>query len=120
MTTDRQQERLGSGKKQAPRDNIDLDVMDALAMGYGVQYGRFKADHPFTKDANEERLAAMKKGNKKPPTPKRPKRPRFENYTLVCKTCGKKFISPNRHRRYCSPTCKTLRHEPIEKKENNA
>lgn len=119
MTTDKQQERLGSGKKQVPRDNLDLDVIDALRLGYGVQYGRFKADHPFTKDANEERLAAMKKGKTKPSTPKKPKRPRFKNYTLVCKTCGKKFIAPNNSRSYCSPTCKRMRKFDAKKKEDN-
>ena len=60
MTMDKQQERLGStGKKEPPRDNIDLDVIDAMAMGYGCQYGRFKVDHPRTKDRNEERLARL-------------------------------------------------------------
>ena len=108
MTMDKQLQRLGSGNRTRPRDNLDLDVIDALAQGYGVQYGRFKADHPFTKDANEARLDAIKKG-KKPPAPPRKKRPSFKNYTLVCKTCGNKFISPNNSRSYCSATCKRMR-----------
>lgn len=104
MTMDKQQERLGSGKKHAPRDNLDLDVIDALAMGYGVQYGRFKVDHPFTKDANEERLAAKKKTRAK--TTYKTPAPRFRNYTLVCKYCGNKFTATNCGRKYCSNTCK--------------
>ena len=105
MTMDKQQERLGSGKKHAPRDNIDLDVMDALAMGYGCQYGRYKADHPLTKDANEARLAAKKK---KPAEPKPPRkqRIRFTNYTKVCKCCGITFTTTSKGRVYCSSTCR--------------
>lgn len=105
MTMDKQQERLGSGKKHAPRDNIDLDVIDALAMGYGVHYGEFKKDHPFTKDANEARLAAKKK---KPaePKPPRPPRTRLKNYTKVCKGCGIQFVTTSKGRVYCSQTCK--------------
>lgn len=105
MTMDKQQERLGSGRKHAPRDNIDLDVIDALAQGYGCQYGRFKADHPFTKDANEERLAARSREPKKPPTPK-PARPRFRKYTKVCKYCGNQFIATTKGRVYCDGTCR--------------
>ena len=42
-------------------DNIDLDMIAADRLGYGVQYGRFKADHPFTKEANEPFLSGKKK-----------------------------------------------------------
>ncbi len=120
MTMDKQQERLGSGKKRAPRDNIDLDVIDALAIGYGCQYGRFKADHPLTKDANEPRLAAKKK---KPaePKPPRPPRQRFRNYTKVCKCCGVTFTTTSKGRVYCDTTCrrKAERKRTIQKKGGN-
>lgn len=108
MTMDKQQERLGSGKRTPPRDNLDLDVMDALAMGYGCQYGRFKADHPLTKDANEERLAAMQKKRKQPAETKPPRKRReyFKKFTKVCKCCGNKFVATNSGRRYCSDLCK--------------
>lgn len=119
MTMDKQQERLGSGKKNAPRDNLDLDVMDALAQGYGCQYGRFKADHPLTKDANEARLAAKKKEPKKPPAHK-PYARSVKNYTLVCKYCGNKFVAPNNSRSYCSETCKRMRKFKAKKKEVTA
>ena len=109
MITDKQQERLGSARRRAPQDNLDLDVMDALAQGYGCQYGRFKADHPFTKDANEERLAPKPKAPPAPTkktAPKKPPRPRIRNYTLVCKCCGNQFISASKGRVYCSSTCR--------------
>jgi hypothetical protein len=105
---DKQQERLGSRKKHPPRDNLDLDVMDALAQGYGCQYGRFKADHPFTKDANEARLAPKPKTKpaKEKPAKKKPPRPRLRKYTIVCKCCGNQFVSTSKGRVYCSPACK--------------
>lgn len=118
MTTDRQRERLGSGKKNAPRDNLDLDVIDALAMGYGVHYGEFKKDHPFTKDANEARLAGKQKTESKKPAPPTTPGRRLKNYTLVCKYCGNKFESPNNSRSYCSPTCKRMRKFKAMKKED--
>lgn len=121
MTMDKQLERLGSGKRTPPQDNLDLDVIDALAQGYGCQYGRFKADHPFTKDANEARLAAKKK---KPaePKPPRPPRPRFRNYTKVCKCCGITFTATNKGRVYCSSTCrsKASNERARQKKEETA
>ncbi len=30
-------------------DNLDRDVREARRLGYGVRYGRYKADHPHTK-----------------------------------------------------------------------
>lgn len=30
-------------------DNIERDVIRAMELGYGVHYGNYKADHPFTK-----------------------------------------------------------------------
>lgn len=31
-------------------DNLEMDTKRALDLGYGVQYGRFKADYPHTMD----------------------------------------------------------------------
>lgn len=104
MTMDKQQERLGSGKKHAPRDNIDLDVIDALAMGYGCQYGRYKADHPCTKEVNEARLDAIKKGHATSPAYKPI---RAEKYTVACEWCGAKFPAPDPRRKYCGSVCKS-------------
>lgn len=97
MTIDKRQERLGSaGKNTPPRDNLDLDVMDAQAMGYGVRYGQFKADHPFTKAANEARLAPQPKSKQKV-------------YEFVCRGCGEKFTTTCALQRYCGEFCKAKR-----------
>ena len=37
--------------KQPQKDNLELDSRMAMDLGYGVHYGRFKADHPHTMDA---------------------------------------------------------------------
>lgn len=66
-----------------------------------MTYGKYKAQHPNTKDANAARL-----GEK----PKRPPQPR-QVHVLYCRGCGEKFISTNARRRYCNDECK-------KKKEN--
>jgi hypothetical protein len=81
-----------------PTDNLDLDVRDALRLGYGCHYGDFKADHPYTAAANEARLAKMKKKPKPRPV-----------YEVYCAGCGKKFTTANKRRRYCADTCKVRR-----------
>lgn len=82
---------------KTPKDNIDLDMAAARRLGYGCHYGHFKADHPYTKDDNEARLAA------------KPKRAPQERpvYEIVCRGCGKTFTSPNRLRKYCDDRCKS-------------
>lgn len=105
MSMSKQQERLGSGKSAPPRDNLDLDVIDAQRMGYGCRYGQFKADHPYTKDANEARL-----GRKKP-SPQQSAAPRVNFYTMTCRGCGQQFTTTCKNRRYCDDNCK-------KKKEN--
>jgi hypothetical protein len=81
-------------RQGTPRDNLTLDAMDAERAG--MSYGKYKAMHPNTKDANEARLAA-KKREPKPPNV----------YALPCRYCGRIFESPNKSRRYCSDECKT-------------
>ena len=86
-----------------PRDNIDLDMEDAARLGYGVHYGNYKADHPFTKDANENRLR---------PTRKKPTNgPRL--YAKVCPVCGEKFTCTRNDRKYCSDDCKYKKDKAI-------
>lgn len=87
--------------KNRPLDNLDLDVLQAQAAGYGCRYGRYKADHPNTKAENEALLAAVQKK----PTRVRPV------YVFYCKGCGEKFTTHNAYRRYCGDDCK-------KKKEN--
>ena len=79
-------------------DNIDLDVIDADRLGYGPHYGHFKADHPYTKEANEARLIEKKK----PAPPKK-------MYELKCHTCGELFAAKSPYKRYCCSKCKSLK-----------
>ena len=79
-------------------DNIDLDVIDADRLGYGPHYGHFKADHPYTKEANEPRL----RKNQKPAPPKK-------MYELKCHTCGALFEAKSPYRRYCCSKCKSMK-----------
>lgn len=88
--------------RTTPLDNLDLDVADAMRLGYGVHYGKFKADHPYTKDANEERLQEARKKRRAPAAPKGPKL-----YDKVCPACGKKFTTQRHDRKYCGDECKT-------------
>lgn len=91
-------------RRRRPKDNIDLDMEDAERLGYGVHYGRFKADHPYTKDANEDRLYPKKK--QKPQQEQQEKQRVCKIYENVCPVCGKKFTTPNRKRIYCDDVCK--------------
>lgn len=78
-------------------DNIDLDMIDADRLGYGVQYGRYKADHPFTKEANEQRLSGKKKISIK------------QVYENTCLVCGMKFTTTNKNKLYCGSRCRDQR-----------
>lgn len=82
-------------------DNIDLDMIDADRLGYGVHYGHFKMDHPFTKDANEERLSG-KQGT--PSTKQYVSIKRVHEKT--CLICGKKFTTTTKLKKYCCQKCR--------------
>lgn len=86
-------------RRKRPKDNLDLDVEDAERLGYGCHYGRFKADHPNTKDANEARLYPKKK------QPQEQLRVRTV-YEKVCPVCGKKFTTTWVSKKYCDDLCK--------------
>lgn len=101
-----------------PRDNLTLDAIDAERAG--MSYGKYKAMHPKTKDANEARLDAL---NKRPPRKKT--EPKQRNiYALRCCVCDRVFESTNKARRHCSDECKAKhdgvrwrkRHQNKEKK----
>lgn len=79
-----------------PQDNLSMDVLDAQRLGYGCHYGHYKADHPYTQEANEDRLAV------KPESPPKPR----QVYEFYCRGCGKKFTTTTAVRRYCSDECK--------------
>lgn len=76
-------------KKKSP-DNLDLDVRRAQLLGYGIYYGRYKADHPNTKGDNTEPFGSQD-GSK----------------FRVCPICGNRFQIGKRQgcRRYCSDQC---------------
>lgn len=86
-------------RKTQAHDNIELDVIDAQAQGYGCHYGRYKADHPHTAAANEARLETKPKQA----TTTRP------IYERICCTCGRQFQTNHKQRIYCSDKCKELR-----------
>lgn len=89
-------ETMARGTHRKPKDNLALDAMDARAAG--MTYGKWKAQHPHTKAANEARLGAK---------PKRADLPRVEKvYEGVCPVCGKKFITHIWNKKYCSDQCK--------------
>ena len=76
--------------KQKNPDNLDLDVRRAQLLGYGIHYGRYKADHPNTKQYETE-----------------PPEPQDSLKTRVCPVCGNRFPIGKRQccRRYCSDEC---------------
>lgn len=86
-------------------DNIDLDVIDADRLGYGPHYGHFKVDHPYTKDANEERLTGKKEKQKEKPTEKKIRIKTLHPKT--CPVCAKQFTTTNKLKKYCCPQCKS-------------
>lgn len=88
-------------------DNIELDMIDAERLGYGVHYGHFKVDYPLTKDAHGEKL---KKKKPKPAT-----RPIF---TRTCPVCEKVFTTHTKSRVYCDIVCKERRDRKAYREQN--
>lgn len=66
-------------------DNLDNDTRLAMAFGYGVHYGRFKADYPNTR---EKEILIPKKVE-----------------TAKCLWCGSEFPATKRGRRFCKEQC---------------
>lgn len=82
-------------KNLPPQDNLSLDAMDALEAG--MSYGKYKAMHPNTKDANEARLAEMNA----------PKRKKYKTaYVRTCAYCGREFTATRKDNKYCTLQCK--------------
>lgn len=69
-------------------DNLLLDTRRAEKLGYGVHYGRYKADYPFTRVPCDEARTTEK--------PEKQKR--------FCRVCGKE-ITKSWCYRYCSNDC---------------
>lgn len=83
---------MARGTSRKPKDNLALDAMDARAAG--MTYGKWKAQHPNTKNANEARLAKMKRADE--PNPRE----------VICPVCGARFIANVHNKKYCSDGCK--------------
>lgn len=65
-------------------DNLEMDTKRALDLGYGVQYGRFKADYPHTMDEPIIREEDM--GN--------------------CQWCGELFYKRRKDLKFCCDACR--------------
>lgn len=100
MNTGRSKAYVSSRRYGTPQDNLTMDAIDAERAG--MTYGKYKAQHPNTKDANEARLAE----NRKQP---RQSRKVYEN---TCLFCGEQFTTMDARQRYCGDVCK--------KRKNNA
>lgn len=90
-----------AGVETRPRrrmDSIEMDMLEAERLGYGVHYGQYKVDHPHTKEANEEKLYQKKKQ----PQVEQPRKV----YEKVCPLCGKTFTTLHSVRVYCGDVCK--------------
>jgi hypothetical protein len=86
-------------KKSRPIDHLDYDTRRAMELGYGCQYGRYKADHPNTRAEYERQ------------TENKPKRT-VTRKVLTCKLCGGQFFKRNGSKQlYCSPECKERAHQ---------
>lgn len=117
-------------RKKKELDNIDLDSIRAMELGYGIHYGRYKADYPKTaveivvKDPKVRERQCKRcesvfqpvRGNQifccmecrekwgaahKGEKTKRWKREKF------CRVCGKEITSP-KQRFYCDINCHNI------------
>jgi hypothetical protein len=114
-------------------DNLDRDVREAQRLGYGVHYGRYKADHPHTKpDPNAQvkapeirecrfcgkeyvldRLSGLgnfcsdncKLSHRRANNAQAVARSRRKKEPRNCKVCGKDFIPSYSGQKYCSRSC---------------
>jgi predicted nucleic acid-binding Zn ribbon protein len=86
--------------KKKELDNIERDVIAAMRLGYGVHYGRYKADYPHTKDR---------------PVPEPKKEPETEQ-DAVCSVCGKKYLRSDGCGKFCSEECRKVSRRARERK----
>ena len=68
-------------------DNLARDVREAERLGYGCHYGRYKVDHPYTRDEPDEPVCETRHKPKK------------------CPECGESFIPDHGCQKYCSIAC---------------
>lgn len=68
--------------------NLDYDIAMAQKLGYGVWYGRYKADHPYTKDEEQEEIV-------------------YDKGVGACEYCGRLFRKDRgMRRRFCNDQCR--------------
>lgn len=72
-------------------DNLDRDIREAQRLGYGVHYGRYKADHPHTKPVP---IDVSAKGSKP--------------QVRICKECGCQFEKRKGIYDFCSDRCRGI------------
>lgn len=66
--------------------NLDKDIRRAEALGYGVHYGLYKADHPNTKEAEPEVI---------------------DPDLVACRWCGRLFrMDRGRRKIFCNDECR--------------
>lgn len=79
--------------------SLDEDLKEAKRLGYGVWYGRYKADHPG------EPVAAKTVVQEVPEED-----PRYG----VCEVCGNPFRKYNRHQKRCGGECTEIYHRRLD------
>lgn len=84
-------------------DNIEKDVVAALRLGYGCQYGRYKVDYPNTADHSVDAV----------PDPLDDEPPRY------CRNCGKMFTPRDGHQVFCTEECRLERRRIRERQKRN-
>ena len=82
-------------------DRLEMDSVLMEKMGYGIHYGKYKADHPRT-----EELAHFLQG--KPEEKK------------SCAFCGREFKSNDRRKIYCNDDCKVRAREKRKQESKRA
>ena len=88
--------------------NLDRDMAEANRLGYGVWYGRYKADHPAVPDEEPEQQG-------EPAAKENPN-------DAVCVICGKQFRKRKMTQKYCGMACweEANRRRSKARYENNA
>lgn len=80
-------------------DNLARDVKMAMALGYGVHYGKYKADHPNTAYQTDEEILGSAKRKTRP-------RELPQQEMVTCRYCGKTFPKSAYGRQFCDDDCR--------------
>lgn len=83
-------------KSAMPATLLDYDMQRAEDLGYGCQYGRYKADHPNTRGEFESLTGSPARRKVDP-----------GRRECICARCGGRFYNTGHvQKKYCSPECK--------------